>query len=217
MKKLYFPAVSLVVLALTLVGFQDNLFTDVGQPSNSDPKFIIHGLFCLAWPMVFAVQANFVRTGNLRLHRQLGATGLVVAAGVVLSTLYVFVAIWNGWGAMAADAKANRLLLPAFLACVWLAWSMRTRPDWHRRLLLVGTLYMLGPVLMRASILTDPFVPHETEEELLRATFGFTAVVWNALFLSLFAYDLATLRRVHRVTVAGYGLFWAIWVVALLA
>jgi len=42
---LFFPIASFLLLFLTIAGFWDNLFTDVGQPSNSDPKFIVHGLF----------------------------------------------------------------------------------------------------------------------------------------------------------------------------
>jgi hypothetical protein len=34
---------------MSIAAFSDNLFTNIGQPSNRDPKFIIHGLFGLAW------------------------------------------------------------------------------------------------------------------------------------------------------------------------
>jgi hypothetical protein len=35
----YFSIVSTLLLLLSIVAFSDNLFTDVGQPSNRDPKF----------------------------------------------------------------------------------------------------------------------------------------------------------------------------------
>jgi hypothetical protein len=41
----YFSIVSVLLLFLSVVAFSDNLFTDVGQPSNRDPKLIVHGLF----------------------------------------------------------------------------------------------------------------------------------------------------------------------------
>jgi hypothetical protein len=44
----YFSIISVLMLSLSIIAFSDNLFTDLGQPSNSDPKFIVHGLFGLA-------------------------------------------------------------------------------------------------------------------------------------------------------------------------
>ena len=87
MRAYYFPVATALLLALTVLGFSDNLFTRVDQRSNSDPKFIAHGLFCLGWMILLAVQANLVSRGNVRLHRTLGVAGMFVAAGVTLSTL----------------------------------------------------------------------------------------------------------------------------------
>jgi hypothetical protein len=155
LKQWYFSVVSTLTLALTLVGFSDNLFTNIGQPSNSDPKFIAHGLFCLAWMIVFAAQVNLARRGSFRLHRKLGVAGMLIAIGVVFSTTYVFVMVWKGWDAMGVLARGNRILLPGFAVCVLLAWLHRRRGDWHKRLVYVATLCMLEPVLSRAF---DPLV-----------------------------------------------------------
>lgn len=202
MKKHYFPVVSGLLLAFALVAFSDNLFTDVRQPSNFDPKFVVHGLFWLAWLTIFTVQANLARFGNLRLHRRLGVAAMLTAVGVISSTLWVFVAVWKGWTAMTPEVKANRIFLPCFALCVWLAWRNRRRPDWHKRLLYVGTLFVQLPVLDRAA---GHFpVPWE----------AFMLVVWNGFFLSLFAYDRLVDRRIHPVTRAGFGWFYGVWVLA---
>jgi hypothetical protein len=66
-RRRYFSVAAALLLALTLLGFSDNLLINVGQPSNGDPKFVVHGLLCLAWMAIFAAQANLVRTGNVRL------------------------------------------------------------------------------------------------------------------------------------------------------
>lgn len=49
LEKNYFSAVTGLILALSIWAFSDNLIWDIGQPSNRDPKFVIHGLFWLAW------------------------------------------------------------------------------------------------------------------------------------------------------------------------
>lgn len=209
----YFATMALLTLGLTLLGFSDNLLTDVGQPSNSDPKFIVHGLFCLAWMMIFAIQTQLVRLGRVRWHRTLGIAGIVVAAGVVISTLWVFIAVWKGWDAMPVWARANRILLPSFGLLVTAAVILRRRPDWHKRLMLIATLYMLEPVLSRAF---DPFpyvLDHFAEPQIDAAWWVFFVVTWNALFASLFVHDRITTGRIHLVTLGGYLWFCLIWVV----
>lgn len=202
MKKYYFTVVSAVTLALSLIGFSDNLVTDIGQPSNTDPKFVVHGLFCLAWMIVFVAQANLARTGRYQLHEQLGTVGLIVAMGVTASTVYVFVAVWEGWNAMPAMAKANRFLLPSYSALIFAAWVNRHRPEYHKRMVCMGTLYLLLPIIDRAAnhLQLNPVV--------------FDIVVWNGMFVSLFAYDWVVARKIHPVTYLGFGWFYIVWTLA---
>lgn len=210
---IYFSVVSVLLLFLSIVAFSDNLFTDIGQPSNGDPKFVVHGLFGLAWYVLLATQANLVRVRNLRLHRKLGIATFIVAIGVTLSTLYLFVVLWKGWSSMEPDVRANRLLLPGYALCLLLAWRRRGQLDWHKRLIFVGTFFMLGPMLDRdydrlvmswAKPLFPLLYTRQVDE------IGFLVFRWGGwigFFLSLALYDWKTLRRVHPVTLAGGAWF----------
>lgn len=218
----YFARVSLLLLALSLIAFSDNLFTNIGQPSNRDPKFIVHGLFGLAWSVLLALQANLAHRRQLRLHKRLGIAAFVVALGVTLSTVYLFVVLWKGWAAMAPEVRANRLLLPGFALCVLLAWHWRSRPDWHKRLIFSASFLMLGPVLSRVY---DPLIVSWMEP--LFPVFsaqvdevGFQLFFWGSwigFFLSLAVHDLRTLRRPHPVTLAGLGWFALAWLLSVLS
>ena len=194
MQKNYFFVLSLLLLALTLIGFRDNLFTDIGQPSNRDPKFVVHGLFCLVWMIVFVVQSHLVRSGRLGLHRQIGTAGCLIAIGVSLSTVYVFVETARPWSDMWINARANRILLPSFSFLIFLAWIYRSRPEPHKRLICIGTLYMLAPVLGRAA----GGIPH------------LPSALWYSFFASLFVYDWVVVKRIHPVTYLGFGWFYAV-------
>lgn len=208
----YFPVVSLLMLALTLVAFGDNLFTDVDQPSNSDPKFIVHGLMSGAWVTMLAVQAWLVRAGNVALHRRLGMTGFGIAIGVTLSTLWVFVAVWKGWALMAPEVRANRLLLPSFSLFVGYAYALRRRPDWHKRLIFAGSFFMLEPVLARCyDPLVVPLLRGWSEAQIDAAFLPWLFTVWLGFFASLIAFDVLTLRRVHRVSTTALLWFGAVW------
>ena len=209
----YFSLVSVLLLFLSIVAFSDNLFTDVHQTSNSDPKFIVHGLFGLAWYVLLATQANLVRVRNLRLHRKLGIATFFVAIGVTLTTLYIFVVLWKGWANMDPQARANRLLLPGYALCLFLAWKLRGQSDFHKRLVFVGTFFMLGPVLDRAydplivswanSMLPQLYTKQVDEIGFLLFRWG----SWISFFLSLALYDWKTTRRIHFVTLAGCAWF----------
>lgn len=205
----YFSVVTLVLLGLSIVAFSDNLFTDPGQPSNRDPKMVVHGLFGLAWYVLLAIQANLVRARNLRRHRALGVTTFVVAAGVTVTTLFLFVVLWKGWANMVPEVRANRLLLPGYALCMLLAWRMRARADWHKRLILVGTFLMLGPVLDRVFeplivSWAEPLLASSYTRQLDEAAFLlFRWGSWVGFFVSLAILDRRTLRRVHPVTLAG--------------
>ncbi len=217
MKRGYFSVVSFVVLALSVWGFSDNLVWDVGQPSNQDPKFIVHGVFCLAWVALFFAQSSLVRRRNLRLHRKLGIAAFLVAIGVTLSTAYVFVAVWKGWDAMSYLVRANRLLLPGFSLMVLLAFLSRRRPDRHKRFVLIGTLYMLEPVLSRAFDPVEPLLLRLMGEQIDMYWWVFFYVVWSGLFLSLVVYDRVVEDRVHPVTRWGIVGFVVAWLIALLS
>lgn len=216
MRKNYFSLASGLMLALTLWGFSDNLIWNVGQPSNHDPKFIIHGLFCLAWMLILFTQANLARKGNARLHRKLGMAGLIAAFGVTISTIHIFVAVWKGWDSMPFYLKANRLLLPSYSLFVLLGFLNRKRSDWHKRYLFVATLYMLEPVLSRAFDPLEPLLSGLSDSQVDFYWWIFFVVVWNAFFLSLFVYDWLVARRIHPVTAGGLAWFYAILAIVLL-
>lgn len=211
MRRYYFPVASLSLVALTVIAFSDNLFTDVGQPSNHSPKFVIHGLLCGAWMILLFVQGSLVSAGNVRLHRRLGMAAMVVAIGVALSTIWVFYMAWKGWAVMTYDVKANRLLLPSFALFAALGFINRRRPERHKRFMYTGTLFMLEPVLGRVY---DPaIVPllhgwSVPQVDAFYPIWKFT--LWTAYFLSLLLYDWRTARRIHPITIAALLVFGAI-------
>ena len=202
---LYFPVVTTLLAGLSFMAFGDNLITDVHQESNSDPQMIVHGLFGAAWVSLFAAQAWLIYFGRIAAHRRFGRWVFAVAAGLALTTLYLFISKFHGWAAMEPEVLANRLLLPVFVICAAFAYARRNRPDWHKRLLLIGTMALLEPVLARIyDPLTGPFLPAKMSETLDTILFiGFLFGSWLALIGSLWLYDRRVLGRIHSVTMAG--------------
>ncbi len=211
-RRRFFVVTSLLLLALTIIGFSDNLFTDVGQPSNRDPKFVVHGLFCGAWMIILLAQTILARRNNVRMHRKLGVAACAVAIGVFVSTLWVFVAVWKGWAAMTPEVKANRILMPSYALFVWLGYLNRAVPERHKRFMYLGTLFMLEPVLARAyDHALVPFMSGLTEPQIDAAFLPVMFGVWIGFFLALFLHDWIGSRRIHTITAAASVWFAAIW------
>lgn len=218
-RSLYFSVTSALLLFLSVAAFSDNLFTDIGQPSNRDPKFVIHGVFGLAWYVLLVIQANLVRVRNLRVHRKLGIATFIVAIGVTLSTLYIFIVVWKGWANMTPEVRTNRLFLVGYATCLLFAWLRRAQSDWHKRLIFSATFFMLGPVLSRAYdplfvSWIDPLFPAYTARVDEVAFLVFFWGLWIGFFLSLARYDWSLLRRIHPVTVAGFAWFALTWLLS---
>lgn len=204
MKKNYFFIASIILLALSFFAFSDNVITDVGQESNSNPMYIIHGLFCFAWFCMLVSQTFYIRKGDYATHKKVGILGGCIAAGVVISTVYVFVVIFESWAETWFVAKANRFFMASYAILILLAFIYKTKAVQHKRYIYLATLYMLGPILDRVAGKLDL-------DEIV-----FNSIVWNLLFISLFVYDWITLRRIHPINWIGYIWFCVVWVLAIL-
>ncbi|WP_291117917.1 hypothetical protein [Flavobacterium sp. UBA6135] len=205
MKKHYFSIVSILLLLLSLIAFSDNLITDVGQESNSDPKFIIHGLFMFAWFIIFVFQSNFIRKGDYKAHMKWGIAGMLVAIGVFLSTVYVFITVYKGLDSMPYFAKANRFFMLSFAVLVVLGYLNRQNGTKHKRFIYMASLLILEPILSRVSGNL-----HIDNVE------AFIAIVWNGLFISLFVYDWLTLKKIHKISWIGFVWFYIVWTISIL-
>ncbi len=203
MKRHYFFIASIILLILSLLAFSDNLFTDVGQESNIDPKFIIHGIFFLAWFVILVTQSHLIRARDHRAHMKWGLWGMAIAIGVILSTFYVFYAVYEGWEAMPGHVRANRIFTASFAILVFMAYKKRRIPQLHKRYLYVGTLYVLGPIIGR--------VAEKLGDGSDMSFILFEIVIWNLAFFSLFAYDRITTRKIHRISWIGALWFYVVW------
>ncbi|MBO0322775.1 hypothetical protein J0X14_10740 [Muricauda sp. CAU 1633] len=203
MEKYYYPIVSSLLLVLSLLAFSDNLFWDIGQQSNSDPKFIIHGLFMLAWFITFVVQSFFIFKKNYKAHMKWGRIGFLIAIGVFLSTVYVFIAVFKGWDAMQPFVRANRFFMLSFAVFLLLAYRYRKTKNYHKRFIFWAIALPIEPIIGRVS---DLFQIENWEL--------FYILVWHAFFISFFIYDWKTLKRIHVISWVGLGWFYVAWAIS---
>jgi len=154
-----------------------------------------HGAVASAWIVLLLTQSLLVRTGNVHLHRQLGV------AGAVLAAVMVALGVWTALVAAAHGTIGDRVHAPPleflivplgqiliFGVLTAVAIALRRRPEVHRRLMIVATIHLTPPAVVRAA------------QGLLHVDSPLPAlVIASALVILCIVYDAVTRGRVHPV------------------
>jgi hypothetical protein len=188
---------SLVIFGVVFYGFAQSYFL-AGMLRAKLPNTLvhIHGAIFVSWILLLIVQNFLVAARKVKWHMTLGMLGLILPPlMVVFGMLTLFDSIRRN-----ATGLPPQLLLVGdseelILFAVLIAWAMivRRKPAAHKRLMILGTMAILGPAINRW-----PF----PDSIRLPATVALTLV----LPLIVVGYDLWSMRRVQRETVIGTSL-----------
>jgi len=195
---LFFPFMALLIIASVFLGFARTFFLAPLYHYHLPNLLVaLHGILFSSWIALFAVQASLVPAGRVDLHKKLGVVGAILVALVFLMGQAVMVeGLRRGGDAFRGQDEAQVLALDEVglvisLAVFTAGLLLRRQPAAHKRLMLFGTLGMLGPAIARwpfALVLVKPSV---------------VGLVLLAFALLPIAFDLLTMRRVHRATWLG--------------
>jgi|SRR5579862_1373995 len=193
----FFPAMSLLILAVVVFGFAQSYFLAGMMFAKLPNVFVhIHGALFISWIFLLVVQNALVAAHRVKWHRTLGIFGVIVPPFMILFgvlTLLDFIR-------RHAAAESAKLVLVGDIEgltifATLIAWGLLRRRDAasHKRLMVLGTMAILGPAIVRW-----PF----PDSISLPCTIG----VYVALPLLVVAYDLWSLRSIHRTTAIAYPL-----------
>jgi hypothetical protein len=142
-------------LAVAVIGFFLTYTLPMARGTFAGPRWShVHGALLLAWLLLTIVQAHLAQ-GNLRAHRQVGWSALLLAPAVAASTILIgFEAagagLARGDGPIAISGLLGSVTAPLiFLLLVGLAIAKRRDPQWHKRAMFVATVAMLWPAWFR--------------------------------------------------------------------
>jgi hypothetical protein len=197
--RVFFGAMSLVILALVFVGFMRTFYlaSYFGRP-GLNPLRVAHGAAFSGWVVMFAIQTTLIAVGRRDLHRALGYFGVVLAALMVPLGLTLAIASAREGRAPLGLAPLEFLIIPVFDMLVFAplvaaAVYYRRQAAMHKRLMLIATLSLLGAALARVTGTPGAGGPP--------VFFG----VPDLLILAGVIYDRRTLGRVHPAYKWGGG------------
>jgi hypothetical protein len=219
----FFTGMAVAMLVAVFVGFAPTYYllpwfngvTSRGVAGGAalTPLVHVHALVFSAWLILFIAQTGLVAARRTDIHRRLGGTGLALAAAVAVIGLMTAISAGRrgssppGWDdrAFLLVPVTSVLLFAGFVAA---GFVRRRRADWHKRLMLLGTIAMLVPALARiVNMAALPFLP--------RGVAGGLILV-NLFLLALVAFDVKRLSRLHPVTIWGIAIFLVTWPARLL-
>jgi hypothetical protein len=201
----FFSGMSLVVALVVFIGFSRTYYLAAlfdAKPLAA-PIVHVHGAAFTCWILLFVIQTVLVGRGHRRTHRTLGLLGLALAPLIVLLGVLVALEMLHrfattpGFDSPLIFAVALSEVA-GFAVPVWIGLRLRRRPDFHKRLTLIGTIAMTTAGFGRWPI---AFLLHKPLGAMLAA---FT------LLGAVMLFDVFSTHRVHPATLRASA--WVVFV-----
>jgi hypothetical protein len=210
----FYAWASAAAFAVVFVGFAQTYYLKLVFGTPALPTLLqLHGALMTMWFALFFAQTYLIASHRVALHKRLGVFGAVLAGLLVV----VGVVVALRFGAREAHQPSGNgpppLIFMGFLfaallmfaALVGAALVLRRRPDYHKRLMLLSCLSMIGPGLAR--------IPFEHVSSLAFLKSGGPTGLFGLDLLLVYAciaWDTWRHRRLHPAFVGGALLLMAI-------
>ena len=187
-----------------LSGFGTDTFEHVQLHGLDYPPILhVHALAFFGWLVLLTAQLMFVRRSRIDLHMRLGAAGAGLALVMMIlgpvTALVMAARHFASEGRPPSFLAVELLTIAAFAGLTLSALLLRKTPAAHRRLMLLGTIFLCTPGFAR--FLNGLMVDHVA----LGLPPLFVQIYFSSdcLILAMGAYDLVVRRRLHPAYVAG--------------
>ena len=201
-RALFYPVLAFAISATAFLGFS---FTYLGPllvgsyPAVSWATHA-HGIIYLGWCLLLPIQASLPAAGMFPVHKALGlASPILVGAMAFTGLLTISVRVQAAlsgegaafWKDFSIPITAGLVL---FLGFYIAALLNRTRPDWHKRLMIVAAATVIAAATWRIIVGAFGFVGWS-----MPAAVGATKI----FILAGMIHDLVTRRSVHPAYLIG--------------
>jgi hypothetical protein len=194
-ERVFFGGMAILLCVIVFIGFFRTFFGAgfVAAPLPS-PILRVHGMVFTAWMLLLLTQAALVSARRVAWHRTLGIVAFCLPPLMIVLGVVAAIDALGRKVTIGALDPATSLALPlwnitAFAIVIFAASRARRRPDAHKRLVVLATISLSTAALGRF-----PWAQMG-----IPAAAG-PVIGLAALVLAVVAYDLLSLRRVHRST-----------------
>jgi hypothetical protein len=215
LKETFFPFMALLIVGAVFLGFARTFFLAPMYHYHLPNLLVaIHGVVFASWIALFAIQTSLVAAGRVDLHRKLGALGAVLVGLVFIMAYAVMLeGLHRGLtvpGQKLLSPRDEAQILALDVVGINVSFAMfaaglllRRNPEFHKRLMLFGTIGMVGPAIARW-----PFAFITSKPPLV-------GLVLQSFGVAVIIFDLLTTRRVHRATWVGAATLFAVPLIAI--
>lgn len=202
----FFPAIVAVIWLILLGGFVPELIERASGSPRPYPLVIhVHAVVFFGWLVFLTSQVALVRTGNIAWHRRMGLVGVGMATAVLV--FGPAAALTMQMGNLARQPPqflAIQLLnIAAFGGMIAAGLAFRRQPAVHKRLMLIGTLALIGAGFGRIVRMVTGAPPPFT---LIPSVY----IAGNLLVLAIAVHDYRTRGRLHPVFVVAVAVLFAV-------
>ncbi|MFN5549014.1 MAG: hypothetical protein ACK5BJ_07665 [Bacteroidota bacterium] len=200
----FFTTIAFIGIAAILIGFSKTFIIPFLSGTKSWPWMIyLHAAFAFCWVLLFLCQSWLVKIKKQQLHFVIGRFGIFIALGTAVTILPASMyqcerELREGLGHIAISSILGSLISAIiFFAFVCLAIAYRTKPQSHKRFMLLATIILLWPAWFR----WRHYFPSVQEPHI-----WFAIVLADALIFVSFAWDWIKNKRIHPALLFG-GIF----------
>ncbi len=156
LSRYFYFCISLMFAALVILGFSRTVNANLFHANPSRPWLLwLHGVAFSTWIVFFIAQSALVRARKVSVHRLLGWFGASLAAVMVVVGFTIAV-VMTRFDAVVLQQKGIESFLSIpfgdmiiFGSCVGMAIYWRKKPEYHRRLLFIGTCQLMDAAIGR--------------------------------------------------------------------
>jgi hypothetical protein len=157
----FYAWAALGAAAIVVAGFMPSYYFKSLFTTPALPWLLhLHGAVMTSWFALFLLQTCLVQARRVRWHRRLGVLGGVIALlVVVVGAIVAFHAAAREVQAHTPDGPLMVAILgfdcvnlPLFALLIGAGITLRSRSDFHKRLMVLATLTLLGPPIDRIPI-----------------------------------------------------------------
>lgn len=203
-ERVFYTGMALVLCICVYIGFSPTYFqAGVLRAPLPSPILHYHGAAFTLWMLLFTIQAALISARRVKWHRTLGTIAfclppIMIVLGIAAAIDAYHRGVHIGPLDTAVSAAIPLIGIVIFAVVIFASWRARRRPDAHKRLILIATMGLVGAAFGRFPWDRIGLPP---------AAGAATGV--GVLLVLLLAFELITLRRIHRSTMWAAPLVFA--------